>query len=153
MKNIGIKAFYDCDIPTIISRIDNPSEITGKTNPNRSFSNNTFNNATLYVPKGTIKKYRDTMGWQDFLYIEEVSENSTDIYSTKVKKVQVQSAGCNIIVWGAEQNTPIIVYNMFGQITGYTRASSESTIVTTSLRCGEIGVIKIGKTVLKVMIK
>ena len=41
---------------------------------NGTFSLNTFNNATLYVPVGTINKYKTTEGWKDFLFIEEFSE-------------------------------------------------------------------------------
>ena len=72
VTSIGDGAFYGCDIPTVISLIENPFEIGGKTSESdRVFSLNTYNNATLYVPKGTIDKYKATKGWKDFLFIEE----------------------------------------------------------------------------------
>ena len=64
--SIGIGAFDYSDIPTIVSLIENPYKIDGST-----FSKNTFFNATLYVPAGTIDKYKQTEGWKDFVYIEE----------------------------------------------------------------------------------
>ena len=71
MTSIGNCAFDGVDIPTIISLIENPFTITGKTSGLRTFSQNTFNNATLYVPKGTRDKYKATDGWKDFVFIEE----------------------------------------------------------------------------------
>ncbi len=71
VTSIGDGAFAGVDIPTIISLIENPFTITGKTSGSRTFTQNTFNNATLYVPKGTIDKYKATDGWKDFLFIEE----------------------------------------------------------------------------------
>jgi hypothetical protein len=71
VTSIGEGAFEGVDIPTVISLIENPFKITGKTSNYRTFSQNTFNNATLYVPKGTIDKYKATDGWKDFLFIEE----------------------------------------------------------------------------------
>ena len=71
VTSIGFNAFYGADIPTVISLIENPFTILGKTSDYRTFSQNTFNNATLYVPKGTIEKYKATGGWKDFLFIEE----------------------------------------------------------------------------------
>ena len=71
VTSIGNRAFDGVDIPTIISLIENPFKITGKTSDYRTFSQNTFLNATLYVPKGTIDKYKATDGWKDFLFIEE----------------------------------------------------------------------------------
>ena len=69
--SIENNAFDGVDIPTVISLIENPFTITGKTSDNRTFTQNTFNNATLYVPKGTIDKYKATYGWQDFVFMEE----------------------------------------------------------------------------------
>ena len=71
VTSIGANAFEGADIPTIISLIENPFTITGKTLGGKTFSLNTFNNATLYVPKGTIDKYKATDGWKDFVFIEE----------------------------------------------------------------------------------
>ena len=71
VTSIGSSAFDRVDIPTVVSLIENPFAITGKTSDTRTFSQNTFNNATLYVPKGTIEKYKATEGWKDFLFIEE----------------------------------------------------------------------------------
>ena len=71
VTSIGDKAFDGVDIPTVISLIENPFTITGKTSDSRTFTQNTFNNATLYVPKGTIDKYKATGGWKDFFFIEE----------------------------------------------------------------------------------
>ena len=74
VTSIGESAFDGADIPTVISLIENPFKITGKTSSYRTFSQNTFNNATLYVPKGTINKYKATGGWKDFSNIVELPE-------------------------------------------------------------------------------
>ena len=66
VTTIGEYAFDGWDIPIIISLIENPFAISDDT-----FSNNTFKNATLYVPTGTIDNYSSTTGWKDFLFIEE----------------------------------------------------------------------------------
>ena len=71
MTSIGKGAFDASDIPTIISLIENPYTIYGKTSDYKVFTLNTFNNATLYVPQGTIDKYKATTGWKDFVFIEE----------------------------------------------------------------------------------
>ena len=72
VMSIGDRAFYGWDLPVIISLIENPFAINGKASNYRGiFNQNTFNNATLYVPVGTIDKYKNTEGWKDFLFIEE----------------------------------------------------------------------------------
>ena len=73
VTSIGYKAFDGADIPTVVSLIENPSAIRGKADDYfRTFSQNTFLNATLYVPYGTKDKYKATYGWKDFVFIEEL---------------------------------------------------------------------------------
>ena len=95
VTNIGSHAFYSCakltsvtigssvtsisdcafdgvNIPTVISLIENPFTINGITTRYHTFSASTFENATLFVPMGTIDKYKAKEGWKDFSFIEEV---------------------------------------------------------------------------------
>ena len=83
VTSIGTLAFDGVDIPTIISLIENPFRIAGKTADSRTFSQNTFLNATLYVPKGTIDKYKATDGWKDFVFIEEGNGSGGDTPTTQ----------------------------------------------------------------------
>ena len=71
MIGINDETFSSFDIASVISFIEEPFVIHGKTSENRTFSLNTFNNATLYVPVGSIDKYKTTEGWKDFLFMEE----------------------------------------------------------------------------------
>jgi hypothetical protein len=65
VTSIGGCAFSG-DMLKVISKIEEPFNIETNT-----FSNNTFYNATLYVPIGTIEKYKTTNGWKEFIFIEE----------------------------------------------------------------------------------
>ena len=71
VTSIGENAFDGVDLTTVVSLIENPFVIEGKSSYFRVFSENTFNNATLYVPVGTIDKYKATNGWKDFAHIVE----------------------------------------------------------------------------------
>ena len=67
----GCKTFDGSKISTVICLNENPSEIIGRSSDCRTFSQDTYLNATLYVPVGTIDKYKATEGWKDFLFMEE----------------------------------------------------------------------------------
>jgi len=236
VTSIGEGAFDGADIPTVISLITNPFNISSYI-----FSKNTLLNSTLYVPKGTINKYKSTAGWKDFLFIEEgdgggsgqstqrcekptisyskgkltfncatsgatckYSINDTDIksgsgdevklgvtynisvYATKsgyedsetatatlcwidvepkaegivngvasVRSygVMIQASEGFFNISGLEVGTLISIYNTAGQIVGSAKAASETTIVNTTLRSGEIGIVKIGDKSVKVLMK
>ena len=66
VTSIGGSAFGGWGLFTVISLIENPFAIGYGT-----FSDDTFMNATLYVPVGSIDKYKATSGWNKFLFIEE----------------------------------------------------------------------------------
>ena len=76
VKSIGYYAFYSDNLMTVISLIKEPFAIEGGFSEYPTFSENTFMNATLYVPEGTSGEYKATDGWMDFDNIEEGMSSS-----------------------------------------------------------------------------
>ena len=72
VTSIGNNAFGGCDLQEVDSWIENPYNINTNT-----FSDNTFNVATLYVPDGTINNYEAKDGWKKFAIIEPISDDFT----------------------------------------------------------------------------
>jgi len=73
VKSIGYNAFYGCSISHVFSTIENPFAIETNT-----FSNETYNNAILCVPAGTMDRYKATDGWANFVYIVENMSSNID---------------------------------------------------------------------------
>ena len=78
---------------------------------NDTFTKETFYNTSLFVPKGTAEKYKNTGGWQNFLWIEEgvpsaiekVVDDSIDIkkyYNLQGRLSLQPHKGLNIIMSG-----------------------------------------------------
>ena len=109
VTSIERSAFDGVDLSTVISLIENPSAINGKTSLLRTFSLNTFNYAILYVPKGTIDNYKATGGWSEFYNIVEAdftgiasvtSDKETinaPIYDLNGRRLTEPQKGINII--------------------------------------------------------
>ena len=103
-------AFNCKNLATVVSLIEKPFEIFGIVwGTLGSFSQETFNNATLYVPKGTIEKYKATEGWKDFKNIVErtptgITSVTSDkenpnapIYDLNGRRLTEPQKGINII--------------------------------------------------------
>ena len=155
VKGMGYFAFTEADFSTVISLIENPFRIAGKTSGSRTFSQNKFLNATLYVPKGTIDKYKATDGWKDFVFIEEgTGGGDTEGLSRCVTNaVLIQSEGGSIKVQGVDEGTQVNVYGINGTQAGSAISQSGAATINTNLQPGSVAIVKIGQKSVKVVIK
>ena len=84
MTSIGANAFDNSNLQEIISKIEDPFDIGTSV-----FSNNTFSNAKLYVPTGTIDKYTATEGWKKFVNIKEGDPSGiTNVETERAKEIR-----------------------------------------------------------------
>ena len=65
VTSIGESAFDGYNLSTVISEITQPFPVP------YLFTRDTYFNATLYVPTGSIYHYKTTQTWNNFLFIEE----------------------------------------------------------------------------------
>ena len=66
VTSIGDYAFSECNnLADFVSLIQEPFKVSS------IVSNFIYNNGTLYVPEGTIEKYKATDGWKQFVWMEE----------------------------------------------------------------------------------
>lgn len=108
VTTIGDNAFDGVDFSFVVSLIENPFMISGKIQVKRIFSQNTFDNATLYVPVGATEKYQTTDGWKDFAHMEEgvpsgikvvekTPSNNATVYDLNGVRQSEMKRGINII--------------------------------------------------------
>ena len=66
VTSIGSSAFSNCDnLADFVSLIQEPFKVSS------IVSDFIYKNGTLYVPEGTMEKYKATDGWKEFLWMEE----------------------------------------------------------------------------------
>ncbi len=92
-----------------------------------------------------------TLCWID---VEPRTEGiANGVASVRANAVLIQGESGTFSISGADEGTPISIYNTAGQMVGSAKANAETTHVFTSLRKGEIGIVKIGQKAVKVMMK
>ena len=139
---------YDHNKPVdIISLKEEPENISEDV-----FSKDLYKNATLFVPKGTINKYKNCDGWKKFVYIEEISETN-NIEKTPANAVLIQSANGVLNISGVNDGANVSVYTLSGQMVGASKAIDNQTSIITDLQKGEIVIVKIGEKSVKVIMQ
>ena len=154
VNDIGDCAFIGCTgLRKVLSLIENPTEVDVK----YRFDSDTFQDATLYVPVGTIDLYKSANGWKDFAHIVEGPDpdSGTGISETKIREraIIIQANGNQLTISGVDAGTTIHVFDIIGRAAGSAVTSKGSTTIKTSLHSGDIGIVKIGDKTMKVVIK
>ena len=149
VTSIGSYAFDSCSsLTSIISKMENPCKI-----PDNCFSKDVFYNSTLYIPQGTTEKYKATDYWNKFVFIEEGAPSGIGVANVKAMPVLIQGDDGVLHISGAPEGTAINVYEIGGQLVGSAKASSDTTVIPTTLPQGSIAIVKIGDKAVKVLMK
>ena len=146
VTSIGNQAFYGCHLISVISKMENPCSIDGA-----CFHYDVFNNATLYVPKGTKEEYESTDYWNKFQNIEEGEPTVTPANApTESIPVLISSHDGNLLVASEMEGLPVSVYSLDGKALGSSQVKGGQAVIATNLPKGTIVVVKVGERSMKV---
>ena len=149
VTDIGNGVFYYCDLERVVSKINDPFIIDDKT-----FSDNTYKNATLYVPSGAINKYKETKGWKSFLNIEEETTGIVnDIDLIRDVPSMIKAKDGVVSIEGADDNTTITAYTIDGVQWGSAVSKNGVATINTNVSAGTVTIVKIGNKSVKVVMK
>ena len=104
-------------------------------------------NATLYVPAGSIDAYKTTAPWSGFGTILSLDE-VTGIELPYSDHLSIQSDGGMLIIEGADAGTPCYVYTIDGRMVK--EGITTSSPLTLDLPEGCIYILKVGTKTMKV---
>ena len=151
VTSIGYSAFFGCSgLTSVISLIKNPFAID-----EFSFDKDTYYNATLYVPTGTIEKYKSTDYWSKFIFIEEgrpMTPASAKAVTESIS-VLISANNGNITVKSEADGQSVAVYSVGGQLLGNATVSNRQAKVPTTLQNGEVAIVKVGSKSVKILIQ
>ena len=140
VESIGKKAFCDClNLKKIISKITTPFVIDSDT-----FSDETYSKATLYVPNGTIDKYKATESWKRFKNIvDEGTTTGIGVVIAQDDAVTVKTEGGQLTVAGVADNTVVTVYALDGARIGSAISKNGIAVVNTNVANSTV-IVRVG---------
>lgn len=118
---IGGNAFWTNTLQTVIPLFVDNIPDAGDDSDNAFSKQTLINNATLYVPAGTLEKYKSTKGWKDFVWVEEgtpsgvvgvkadTDNKEVSRYSVDGRKLTMPHSGINIIKMSNGTTKKVIV--------------------------------------------
>ncbi len=78
------------------------------------FTDDTYDKATLYVPKGAVQSYQTTYGWKHFKNIQEIQSTAVNNVHENGAKVMVVDE--KIMISGTDEETVVTVYGIDGKL-------------------------------------
>ena len=147
VTDIGNNAFEYCSsLTSVTSKMENPCPINED-----CFYDQVYENATLYIPEGTIDNYTATNNWNKFVNKVEVESTVTSAKAvTESIPVEVSARDGILMVKGEQEGQPVAVYSIDGKALGSSKVKGGQAIIATNQPNGSIVVVKVGDRSVKV---
>ena len=108
---------------------------------------------SVYATKNGYKDSKISTATLCWIDKNPTTEGITDnVANISANAVLIQNVGGMLSVTGVPAGTAINVYDLSGKKTGSAKASSETTNIATTLRSGEVGILKIGDKSIKYLV-
>ena len=109
---------------------------------------------SAYATKAGYENSETTTATLCWIDVEPKMEGTTDeVVNVRARAVLIQSNGNQLTISGVDEGTAINVFDIAGRPVGSTTSSTEATTINTSLRSGDICIVKIGDKAVKVLMK
>ena len=109
---------------------------------------------SAYATKAGYENSETTTATLCWIDVEPKMEGTTDeVVNVRARAVLIQSNGNQLTISGVDEGTAINVFDIAGRPVGSTTSSTEATTINTSLRSGDISIVKIGDKAVKVLMK
>ena len=143
---------FSCDTEGV-TFVTNITDADIKTHYDASIYLTATYNISVYATKDGYENSDVTTATLSWLDGELETDISGGVANVRAKPVLIQSNGSTLSIAGLDEGTAISVYDISGKMVGSTTAASDKTNISTSLRPGEISLVKIGSKTIKVVMK
>lgn len=148
---------YEADfIETIYSFSEKPDQIDVE------FSNASYLNSRLYVPRGSREKYLKAEGWKNFLNIIETDaadmwRGDNDFFTSGIGQENmpslIQIENGEIHISGIKDGTLVEIYSLNGTQVGTAIVSNGKAIFYTHLPSASIAIVRVRNKSVKVVVR